>query len=280
MMQAQVVSAVVYQIAKTINCGQKCIFDLGYVTNESLCVSVVNTKDKSTSSNFDNGAFRFFSTSSTYLCYVRSDESEYIIFSENGCLICWITLPNSKNTIDRWYLSEDELWKGYTPNGIAACKSGGILVCLWNKQVLERSQGKVVKLSLDQYKLLEIEINKNRPLFTCPTYIAENGNEDICVSDVNAVVVTDAAGLLRFRYKGLSDDSQFDPYGICCDSQKNIIVADVMKNRIHMIDENGGFLHYIQYKDMNKPRALCIDENDKLYVGEWSSEEIKVLSRQ
>lgn len=283
MMQAQVVSAVVYQIAKTINCGQKYIFDLGYVTNESLCVSVVNTKDISPSSDFSNGAFRFFSTSSAYICYLRAGDIEHFIFSENGYLKCWRINPKTQKpepVVDWGYDMYNDIWKDYAPNGIAACKSGGILVCLWNKQLLERSQGKVVKLSLRGCERLEIEINKNRPLFKCPTYIAENGNEDICVSDVNAVVVTDAAGLLRFRYKGLSDDSQFDPYGICSDSQNNIIIADMMKNRIHMIDENGGFLHYIQYKNMDKPRALCIDEHDNLYVGEWSSEEIKVLSPQ
>ncbi|XP_061180843.1 uncharacterized protein LOC133189507 [Saccostrea echinata] len=281
MMQAQVISAVVNPISKTINCGQKYIFDLEYVTNESLCVSVVNTKDIASFRKFDNGSFRFFSTRASYLCFVRSGGIEYFIFSENGYLYCWKAGSHEQKPVNYWCLADSELWKGYAPNGIASCKSGGILVSLWNKQMLERSLGKVIKLSLNDHIIrLEIEIDKNRPLFTCPTYITENGNEDVCVSDVNAVVVTDAGGLLRFRYKGLSDDSQFDPYGICSDSQNNIIIADMMKNRIHMIDQNGEFLHYIQYRDMNRPRALCIDEDDNLYVGEWSSEEIKVLSRQ
>ncbi|XP_062609597.1 tripartite motif-containing protein 3-like [Saccostrea cucullata] len=201
------------------------------------------------------------------------------------CLIYWgDTALKSKNlpygNADHFWPTSPELLHGYTPNGLAVCKSGAILVCLWNHQVHEQSLGKVIKLTNFGIKFFEIETDKNRPLFTCPTYITENGNEDICVSDVNAVVVTDVGGLLRFRYKGLSDDSQFDPYGICCDSQNNIIIADMMKNRIHMIDENGEFLHYIQYKDMHKPRALCIDEEDNLYVGEWMSYEIKVLSRR
>ncbi|XP_062591580.1 uncharacterized protein LOC134253080 [Saccostrea cucullata] len=157
-------------------------------------------------------------------------------------------------------------------------KSGAILISLWNHQMHKRLLGKVVKLSKFGKKHFEIESDKNRPLFICPTHIAENGNGDICVSDVNAVVVTDAGGFLRFRYTGAQSDPQFDPYGICCDSKNNIIVADMMKNRIHVINQNGELLHYIQYKDMHMPRALCIDEHDNLYVGEWLSEEIKVLS--
>ncbi|XP_062608054.1 uncharacterized protein LOC134269882 [Saccostrea cucullata] len=158
------------------------------------------------------------------------------------------------------------------------CKLGAILVCLWNNQVHDRSIGKVLKLSHTGIRVFEIKTDKNRPLFICPTYLTENGNEDIYVSDVNAVVVTDTRGFLRFRYTGAQSDPQFDPYGICCDSKNNIIVADMVKNRIHMIDQNGELLHYIQYKDMHMPRALCINKHDILYVGEWMSEEIKVLS--
>ncbi|XP_062583821.1 protein lin-41-like [Saccostrea cucullata] len=184
------------------------------------------------------------------------------------------------NTFYRFWPLPDELTGGYTPNGSAMCKSGTILVCLWNYQVHKRSLGNVLKLSLGGVKLFDKETDKNRPLFICPTYITENGNEDICVSDVNAVVVTDAGGFLRFRYTGTQSDPQFDPYGICCDSKNNIIVADMVKNRIHMIDQNGELLHFIQYQGMHMPRALCINKHNILYVGEWLSEEIKVLSLQ
>jgi hypothetical protein len=93
------------------------------------------------------------------------------------------------------------------------------------------------------------------------------------------VVVTDGGGMLRFRYTGRPGDPQFDPYGICCDSRCNIITANMKNDKIHVIDQDGGFLHYIQYDGMKKPRALCIDENDQLYVGEWDSDVIKVISR-
>ncbi|XP_078329820.1 uncharacterized protein LOC144624235 [Crassostrea virginica] len=161
-----------------------------------------------------------------------------------------------------------------TPQGVVATRSGAILICLWNNKVGEQSLGKVVSVK----ERFEIFTDKNQPLFICPTYIAENGNGDICVSDVGAVVVTDAGGMLRFRYQGISANSNFEPYGLCCNSACNIIIADMKNDQIHVIDKDGGFLYTVQYEGIKMPRALCIDEEDNVYVGEWNTDSIKVLS--
>ena len=125
----------------------------------------------------------------------------------------------------------------------------------------------------------KIYTDKNRPLLVCPTYLKENDNGVICVSAVGAVVVTDAAAMLRFRYQGSSRNSNFEPYGLCCDSACNIIIADMKSEKIHVIDKDGRFLYYARYEGIKMPRALCIDEKDNLYVGEWNSSSIKVISR-
>uniref|UniRef100_A0A8W8NR21 Tripartite motif-containing protein 2 n=1 Tax=Magallana gigas TaxID=29159 RepID=A0A8W8NR21_MAGGI len=164
---------------------------------------------------------------------------------------------------------------GFTPQGIAVTKSGGILICLWNNEFGERISGKVISID----GKLQIFIDKNRPLYVCPTYIVENGNGDICVSDVRAVVVTDAGGLLRFRYQGNSSSKNFYPYGICCDSSCNIIVADMNNAKIHVVEKDGEFLYHVTYDGIKMPRALCIDGNDRVYVGEWDSDAIKVIAR-
>ena len=162
----------------------------------------------------------------------------------------------------------------YIPQGMAATRSGKFLICLWNNRVGVRSLGKVVL----ENEPFEIFTDKNQPLFICPTYIAENGNGDICVSDVGAVVVTDAGSMVRFRYQGISANSNFEPYGLCCNSACNIIIANMKNDRIHVIDKNGGFLYTIQYEGIKMPRALCIDNKDNVYVGEWNTDSIKVLS--
>ncbi|XP_062583823.1 uncharacterized protein LOC134245562 [Saccostrea cucullata] len=284
-MQAQVLSAIVNRvnIKSTINYGQKYITDLKYVNNGRVCVSVVNSQENTLHCQFRGGSnsIQYFCNYGACLCYIHGRHylGDYgiVIYSDNRSLLSYSIQPQLTGPV---LPSQNEPLDGYIPNGIAVCKSGSLLVSLWNNQVHDRSLGKVLKLSYAGNKLSEIKTDKNRPLFICPSYIAENGNGDICVSDVNAVVVTDAGGFLRFRYTGAQSDPQFDPYGICCDSKNDIIVADMVKNRIHMIDENGELLHYIQYKDMHMPRALCIDEDDNLYVGEWLSEDIKVLSHQ
>ncbi|XP_062605101.1 uncharacterized protein LOC134266907 [Saccostrea cucullata] len=283
MMQAQVLSAVVYRVTRTINYGHKYVVDVKYAGNGGVCVSVVNSK-VTRNINPQDSSIRHFFFGESCLPFMDESTERIILLNKQSLFYRYIdedytySRPFERTSII--FPQQSNVSKEYSPTRIALCNDNAILICLWNQQVLERSMGKIIKISFEGEIFFELETYKNKPLFTCPTYIAENGNGDICVSDVNVVVVSDAGGLLRFRYRGISDDSQFDPNGICCDSQNNIIVADMMKNKIHMIDQNGEFLHYIQYKDMNKPRALCIDEHDNLYVGEWSSEKIKVLTPQ
>ena len=164
---------------------------------------------------------------------------------------------------------------------IAVCKSGKVLLSPWNNEIGERSVGKVISIKPGYpiEECVQIFTDKNLPLLVCPTYIAKNRNGDICVSDVGAVVVTDAGGILRFRYQGTSRNSNFEPYGLCCDSNCNIIITDMKNDRIHVIDKDGGFLHFVRYEGIKMPRALSIDENDHVYVGEWNTTSIKVISR-
>lgn len=52
-----------------------------------------------------------------------------------------------------------------------------------------------------------------------------------------------------------------------------------MKNdKLHVIDKDGDFLHQVIYDGIKMPRAVCIDENDRVFVGEWDSDAIKVIA--
>lgn len=82
--------------------------------------------------------------------------------------------------------------QGFSPQGLAVRKSGGTLICLWNKEVGQRSYGKVIVIGGNPN--FQIFTDKNIPLYVCPTYIGENGNGDICVSDVRAVLSRTSAG--------------------------------------------------------------------------------------
>lgn len=73
-------------------------------------------------------------------------------------------------------------WK---PHGIAVSKSH-VLFCLWN-QKFRQSIGKVMKIRTHSNEepnnrtCIEIQSDKNTPLYVCPTYIVENGNGHICI---------------------------------------------------------------------------------------------------
>jgi hypothetical protein len=279
-MQVAVVYRVVKEINKPTDHGEnKYTFDLSYTGHGCLAVSVDNIETKKLNKLFSKGDIRWYSTYGSYISFHNNanlamfcggDVLQYTIIRQ-PFIHRLLLLPRQEGMLYQ------RAW--YVPHGIAKCKSGDILLCLWNRLFGKRSHGIVLKLPAFEEPVLEIESNKNRRLFTCPTYVIENGNEDVFVSDADDVVVTDKLGMLRFRYKGRPGDPQFDPYGICCDSRCSIITADMKNHKIHVIDQDGGFLHYIQYNGMKRPRALCIDENDQLYVGEWDSDVIKVISR-
>ena len=92
-------------------------------------------------------------------------------------------------------------------------------------------------------------------LFFSASYICENRNFDICLADhiAGAVIVTSAAGKLRFRYSGpsFSINRPFTPRGITTDSQKRIIKADSDNDLTHITDQDGNFLVYIDNCDLN-----------------------------
>lgn len=99
-----------------------------------------------------------------------------------------------------------------------------------------------------------IQFNDNgQPLFPYGSYIVyvnENKNKDICVTDnkAKAVVVVTQAGKFRFKYTGppanaFSKES-FDTMNITIDNQGRILTADHCNHRIHIIDQDGQFLHY------------------------------------
>nr|XP_022305329.1 tripartite motif-containing protein 2-like [Crassostrea virginica] len=124
--------------------------------------------------------------------------------------------------------------------------------------------------------------DRGRPLFSSGMYtrlLTENRNLEICVADwfARAVIVVSAAGELRFRYTGFPGDfgEQFRPFDVTTDSQSKILTTDHQNHCIHILDQDGNFLRYIDNCDLHDPRGLCVDCADNLLVAERNTGKVK-----
>ncbi|XP_078328812.1 uncharacterized protein LOC144623842 [Crassostrea virginica] len=175
-----------------------------------------------------------------------------------------------------------------TPNGwtlgvLSCTRSGDILIHVYKGSGRQRKN----KIIYYQGQNIKQEINKDghgNPIFKEGDYsllMSENNNRDICVSDVNAetVVVVDKKGRVRFRYDGTPArrEMRFNPGYIVTDALSQIIVTDYNNNCLHILDQNGQFLRYIDESGLEKPFGLSVDSEGRLWVGLYETGEIKVI---
>ncbi|XP_011435777.3 uncharacterized protein [Magallana gigas] len=220
------------------------------------------------------------------LLHTVSNKSEQrpndITVDRDGNLLFCDGTSSTVNKVKNGQIEELIRLQGWSPGYLCVTSNGDLLVTMFSG---DKTQSKAVRYSGSTAKQTIQFDDEDKPLYSGninAKHITENRNHDICVADyeAKAVVVVNQNGKLRWRYIGhpsVTKKEPLEPVGITTDSQSRILTADCHNHCIHILDQNGQFLCYIDNCDLEYPYGLCVDNNDNLFVSEHFKGNVKKI---
>ncbi|XP_034309520.2 tripartite motif-containing protein 2-like [Magallana gigas] len=260
------------ELVATIQTGYKKVFNI--YLNEDCVWTFGSTKD-----------IKCFNIKGELL-HTVSNKSEQgpndIAVDRDGNLLFSDGKSGTVNKVNNGQTEELIRLQGWKPSKLCVTSNGDLLVTMYSG---DKTQSKVVRY-LGSTKKQTIQFDdEGKPLYSGNSsfkYITENRNHDICVADneARALVVVNEDGKLRWRYIGhpsVTKNKPFKPCGITTDSQSRILTTDGDNHCIHILDQNGQFLRYIDNCNLEYPSGLCVDNNNNLFVSEYLNSNVKKI---
>ncbi|XP_062584624.1 tripartite motif-containing protein 2-like [Saccostrea cucullata] len=261
------------ELITTINIGDKKLRSVACLSEEEICTTGYEVSD-----------MKCFNIQSSLIKTIKTKSGEGpndIAVTGDGDLVYSDWKTKTLNKVKNGQIEEMIRLQGWVPENLCVTSSDELLVSLYSD---DKTQPKVVRYSGSKEKQTIQFDEEGNPLYSgngVIKYVTENRNLDICVADnkAGAVVVVNQAGKLRFRYTdhpSATKNEPFKPRGITTDSQRQILTADYHNQCIHILDQDGQFLRYIDNCDLKEPFGLCGDKKDKLFVAEWTGKLKKI----
>ncbi|XP_056000111.1 uncharacterized protein LOC125655728 isoform X2 [Ostrea edulis] len=217
--------------------------------------------------------------------------------TRNGDLVDTDDKNKTVNLVKNKQIQTGITLQGWIPLNVCSTASDDLLITMTSD---DRKQTKDVRYSgSKEIQTIQFD-DQGRPLYSSGGYtkcISENMNLDVYVANNKAVAKewwsisqenSDLDTLViplipRNHLLHTDIDILIIPLipqksrGIATDNQNHILTADHYIGCIHILDQDGQSLHYIQISDLRSPWGLYVDIKDNLFVAALFTAEVKKI---